>query len=138
MSLPGQRTFAKQIDSLERIFAFIDGFCSTHRVDEKSRYALTLAIEELFTNMVKYSKESSKDILLALTMQDDIVRAEITDFGVQPFDLTKTKEVNVDVSVNQRKPGGLGIFLTKRIADELSYEHKDGNNIITFIKKLER
>lgn len=132
-----QRSFTKSINSLETIFEFIHEFCELNEVDSETRYALDLAIEELFTNMVKYSNENNSDVRISLGLSGKTLEISLTDYGVKPFDPTKAKEVDVNLPLDKRKPGGLGIFLTKKLIETIQYEHIDGNNIIKLIKHLE-
>lgn len=132
-----ERTFKKGISSLEGIFEFIEEFSASNEVVSETRYALELAIEELFTNMVKYSPESDSDVLISLTLSGKTLQVCLTDYGVKPFDPTKAKEVDINLPLDQRKPGGLGIFLTKKLMETIQYKHTNGNNIITLIKHLE-
>lgn len=98
---------------------------------------MKLAVEELFTNMVKYNPENSADVLICLEHGGKGLRVKMTDFGVKPFDFTKLKEVDVNKRIEERTPGGLGIFLTRKLVDEIHYEYVNGNNVITFVKNVE-
>lgn len=132
-----QRQFKKTITSLESIFQYIDEFASSNNIDEGSQRAIAFAVEELFTNMVKYNPEGTRDVLITLQLSDKYFTASLTDYDVHPFDPTALKDVNVNVSIEDRKPGGLGIFLTKKLMDDIKFQHINGNNIITLVKNLE-
>jgi serine/threonine-protein kinase RsbW len=132
-----QCSFVKRIDSLEAIFSFIDRFSTKADIDSDTRYVLQLAVEELFTNMVKYSTESDHNILIALSRTAQTVRVSLTDFNVRPFDPTEIKDVDVSLPLEQRKPGGLGLFLTKKLIETIHYQYENGNNVITLTKSLE-
>lgn len=88
--------------------------------------------------MVKYNPENSNDVLICLESETEKLRIRMTDFGVKPFDFTKLKEVDVNKRIEERTPGGLGIFLTRKLVDEIHYEYVHGNNVITFVKNLEQ
>ena len=68
---------------------------------------------------------------------DDSVTVTITfiDRGV-PYDPLAKEDPDVTLSAQERKIGGLGIFMTKKAMDDVSYEYKDGQNILTLIKNL--
>ena len=53
-----------------------------------------------------------------------------------PFDPTKAPEADVTLGAEERRIGGLGIFLVKKVMDETSYEYKDGSNRFTIVKKF--
>jgi serine/threonine-protein kinase RsbW len=132
-----QRQFKKAIASLESIFRYIDEFASSNNIDEDSRRAISFAVEELFTNMVKYNPEGTRDVSIALQLSGKRFTASLTDHDVRPFDPTALNEVNVNAPIEERKPGGLGIFLTKKLMDDIKFQHINGNNIITLVKNLE-
>ena len=57
------------------------------------------------------------------------------DQGI-PYDPLKKEDPDVTLSANEREVGGLGIFLVKKIMDDMKYEYKDGQNILKIFKKL--
>jgi serine/threonine-protein kinase RsbW len=132
-----ERTFQRSFDSLNSIFAYLEKFFSAEGIAADHQYALRLAIEELFTNMVKYQPGNPNEILLDLRRLDDRVEVSLTDFDVDPFDITKVAEVRVDRPVEQRRPGGLGIHLIKKMIDRIDYEYVGRRSKTTFIKMLE-
>lgn len=132
-----ERTFRKRIDALEDIFTFMEIFSEKAGINADTRHALQLAVEELFTNMVKYSRESNHEVLIGLARSGATVHVCLTDYNVQPFDPTKAPEPDVTLPPEQRQPGGLGLFLTKKLIENIHYEHRNGNNIITLTKFLE-
>ncbi len=131
-----RETFTKSIDALPTIFAFTEEFFTAENIGDAHRYAVNFAVEELFTNMVKYNRESCHDILLVLERKDGRMTGSLTDFEVAPFDVTKTPEVDVEAPAEARRVGGLGLYLIPKMVDTLDYVHRDGNSTITFTKQL--
>ena len=132
-----ERTFQRSFDSLNGIFAYLENFFSREGIGADHQYAVRLAVEELFTNMVKYQPGNPNEILLDLRRLDDRIEVSLTDFDVDPFDITKVAEVRVDRPVEQRRPGGLGIHLIKKMIDRIDYEYAGRRSKTTFIKMLE-
>lgn len=132
-----EKKFKRKISSLEEVFNFIHEFSAANGLDESVVFTINLAVEEIFTNMVKYSTENSNDILLDLKMDKNDLVIHLTDFDVEPFDITKTAEVDTRQTLQERKAGGLGIHLVKQMMDEIDYEYKDRRSKITLIKHLE-
>ena len=64
-----------------------------------------------------------------------MVTITFIDHGV-PYDPLAKEDPDVTLSAEQRELGGLGIFMTKKLMDDVSYEYKDGQNILTLRKKL--
>lgn len=95
---------------------------------------LNVVVEELVVNVVNYSHSDYLDV--------DIIRDEksITlcfhDGGV-PFNPLKKDPPDFSIPFEERKIGGLGIFMVKEYMDEVEYEHAGGENILTVMRKIE-
>jgi anti-sigma regulatory factor (Ser/Thr protein kinase) len=132
-----QREFARNFDSLAGIFEFVGLFFEREGVDSSHRHAVDLAIEELFTNMVKYSPEGENDILIQLEKQQHHLEVRLTDFDVERFDPTQAPDVAIDAPLEKRRPGGLGLHLVKKLFDSMEYEYIDRQSRIFLKKNLE-
>jgi len=132
-----RKQFARTFDSLEEIFGFAEEFFASERIDERHRFAVNFALEEIFTNMVKYNQGSEREIRIDLDRADNRLRVTLTDFDVEPFDITHATETPVDVPLEERTAGGLGLQLTKKMMDEVDYEYADRQSTITLTKLLE-
>ena len=133
-----ERKFKKSIGSLNEIFAFVDESVSALKVDASVAYAITLAVEEFFTNMVKYSPEASNDVSISLRREGDRLMVTMVDNGVRPFDVTRADNVDTSLPLEDRKVGGLGIHLVRNMLDSVTYDYADRQSRITFIKNLEK
>jgi len=132
-----QRTFPRTAACLPEIFAFMDGFFAHAGIGSEHRMPMQFVVEEWFTNLVKYSRGGKHDILFELRRLDGRLVMSLTDFGVERFDIRETKDVDVTLDLKDRKPGGLGIHLLKRMVDNIGYEYVDGRSTTTFVKELE-
>ncbi|MCH8956509.1 ATP-binding protein [candidate division KSB1 bacterium] len=132
------KKFKRDLNSLDGIFKFINEFSAKTGVDESVVFTISLVVEELFTNIVKYTSENSNEILLQLKKNEDDLIIHLTDFDVDPFDITKTAEVDTKQSLEERRVGGLGIHLVKQMIDKIEYEYKDRQSKIILIKHLEK
>jgi serine/threonine-protein kinase RsbW len=131
-----QKTFKRSFESLEEIFHFTEGFFSRERLDRQHLFAVNLAVEELFTNMVKYNAGSAAEILLELEKTDDQLRVSLTDMDADPFDVTAVDEPQVDLPLQHRDPGGLGLLLARKFMDQVDYHYTNRQSKITMIKGL--
>lgn len=132
-----EKRFSRNIQSLGLIFDYINEFIAGHHISESFVFSISFVVEELFTNMVKYNVTSQNEILLSLTKKNNEVFIQLTDFDVDPFDITNAPEVNAEAAMQNRNVGGLGIHLVKKLADHLEYEYHDRESKITVMKKLE-
>ena len=132
------QVFPRQIGALDEIFAFLDEFIDRHGIDDDTSYAIRFAAEELFTNMVKYNQGTNSGITLQIGVDEtgQVVRMQLTDTGVDPFDPASLDTVNVDAPLEERVPGGLGIHLVRALVDDLSYAYADGEMRVTVVKRL--
>lgn len=126
--------FKRDFGELDRIVAMTQGEFETHKVDDSIRFVVDLAIEELFTNMVKYNKTTDADIEIRIEGSPQGVEVSLRDFDVDSFDPTRPGDVDVDAPAEMRTPGGLGIFLVMKMVDSVSYEYKDRISTIRFAK----
>ena len=115
--------FARSFDSLPAIFGFTAEAFARAGVDPGLRQDVDFALEELFTNMVKYSAASEADVRIELTPIEGGVEVTLTDYDVEPFDVTKAPDVDVGLPIEQRRPGGLGLHLIRRLLDSIEYEY---------------
>ncbi|MCI0696750.1 ATP-binding protein [candidate division KSB1 bacterium] len=132
-----EKNFKREINALDEIFEWIAAFVTAQQVDPAAAYAVNLAVEELFTNMVKYNAGNGDDILIAIDRNGKDLVVTMIDSGGERFDVTKSAEVDVTQGLEDRQPGGLGLHLVKKMVDRLDYEYVDQQNKITLIKHLE-
>jgi anti-sigma regulatory factor (Ser/Thr protein kinase) len=131
-----QRRFRRSFDTLSEVFEFIEGYFVEHEIPRELSFPVQFAVEELFTNMVKYSPETGEEIEVALSPAPGGLTVSLTDFDVEPFDPTAAKAVDTEKPLEERQPGGLGIHLTKKLVDSMQYEYSEGQSKITFTASL--
>lgn len=131
-----QQAFPRRIDALPRVFAFAAEFCDHQDVDDASRYAVEFALEEIFTNLVKYHPGNPHEITIRLERADDRLRVVFTNVSAESFDIRTAPERATDVPIEQRQPGGLGLQLTRRMMDEVDYEYDPPTSTITLTRRL--
>jgi anti-sigma regulatory factor (Ser/Thr protein kinase) len=115
--------FARSFESLPAIFGFTAAAFARAGIDPGLRQDVDFALEELFTNMVKYSAASRADVRIELTPIEGGVEVTLTDYDVEPFDVTKAPDAEVNLPIEQRHPGGLGLHLIRRLLDSIEYEY---------------
>ncbi|MCI0451666.1 MAG: ATP-binding protein [Candidatus Latescibacteria bacterium] len=129
------RTFKRDLSSLEPLFEFAGDFARTHRLDDTIVFAMNLAIEELFTNMVKYGGGDDR-VSVGLDVRDGDLVIELVHAGAIAFDPVATATVDVTRPLDERRPGGMGLHLVKCVMDDFRYEHRNGDARIIVTKHL--
>lgn len=133
-----EKNFRRDLGSLQKAFSFVDEFAETENIDDAVKRSVYLAVDELFTNMVKYHPANPNEITIVLERAADEMTVTLVDRDVEPFDITEAKDPDLPGSLDERKPGGLGIYLTKNVVDNIKYEYRDRTSIITFTKRVRR
>jgi len=130
--------FKRDIKSLSAVFGFLNGFYQKHGLKEDISFALNLAVEEIFTNLVKYHQGNPNRIRIELKKEGDKVAAVISDFDVPPFDPTRAQKNVHALPLKERPLGGLGLNLVKKMVDEFKYDYNKQTKecSITLIKYL--
>jgi sigma-B regulation protein RsbU (phosphoserine phosphatase) len=133
-----QRTLELNNDIAEipQLSAFIDTFAEEAGIDFSLVMSLQLALEEAVVNVMEYAypKGTVGKVLVTASVEGDDLEFVISDSG-KAFDPTAKAEVNVDLGVEDRPIGGLGIHLVRNIMDSVAYERKNGKNILTLRKR---
>lgn len=101
---------------------------------------LNLVMEEAVSNIIFYAYkegEQGKDILISLDLQSDLLTVVLTDTG-RFFDPTAREDPDVTLPAEERPIGGLGIFLIKKMMDEVVYRRQEGRNVFMMRKKIKK
>ena len=107
--------------------------------DEVLQFKLRLSIEEAVENVVRYAYNGGIGWLEAGTSLDEdslVLTIELRDAGI-PFNPLEKEDPDVTLSADERKIGGLGIFLCKKMMDSIEYRYENGNNVLTMTKKVQ-
>lgn len=96
-----------------------------------------LALEEVLSNVLRHGcrQTAGPDIRVRFTVDRDAFEFEVSD-NCPAFDPLSRPDPNVSLPLDQRTPGGLGIFLVRQLGDDVTYEHRDGRNHLSFRKLL--
>ena len=130
-------TLSNNVQEIPQLNAFIDEVCESHDLDPMTSMEMNLALEEAVVNVMTYAYPEGTKGYVDISVQSDngSLVFVISDSG-KPFDPTTREEVDTSLPAEQREIGGLGIFLVRKMMDDIKYEYKDGHNILTLRKKL--
>ncbi len=119
---------SSDLNELPRLVEFVDGFVEANELSARIAMQLTLAFEELVTNVIQHGyADTSGPIHLRLERAGDRLHAALID-RAPAYDPFSTAEPDLDSSVEERTVGGLGVHLVREFADEFGYERIAGEN----------
>jgi len=137
-AMPNELDIEAITENLPRVAEFVDSHLEAINCPMRAQMQIGVAVEEIFINIANYAYHPDKgNATLRVEVSDAPVCVTITfvDHGV-PYDPLAKADPDVTLSADEREIGGLGIFMTKKIMDDVTYEYKDGQNILTLKKNL--
>jgi anti-sigma regulatory factor (Ser/Thr protein kinase) len=125
------------IEEINRLHTFIEEVGEMVALPMKTVMNLNLVLEEAVTNVILYAypKEEHEYIHLTAKEQEGKLIFILTDSG-KAFDPTQAPDADITLSADDRQIGGLGIFLIRKIMNEVKYERIEGKNVLTLEKEL--
>lgn len=121
--------------NLQNVNDFIHSFLPEN-CDSTVLNQIDLAVEEIFVNIAHYAYgEQGGEAFVSCSFAENVLTVTFEDRGI-PFNPLEKKDPDITLSAEERKIGGLGIFLTKKFMDSISYVFKDGKNILSFSKNI--
>lgn len=124
--MTSRRDFQRSIDALDAVVRFTDEALVGSAPEASARQAVHFTMEELFTNMVKYAATGGSRITIEIVSLDGEIAVTLIDHDVAPFDPTTAPDARVELPIQQREPGGLGLHVLRRLVDSLSYTYDAG------------
>ena len=132
-----QITLVNQESEVTRLGSFIKTFLGPLEMDQRVSAGLRLAVEEAVVNVINYAYPAGEEgeVLIEADTNGHEVRFTITDSGY-PFDPTTVLEPDTTLDAQNRPIGGLGILLSRKLMDSISYNRKDGKNVLSLTKNI--
>ena len=128
-----KQKFNRSFDELKNIVTMTEVFFREEGSQPGLRNVVDLATEELFVNMVTYNTESDEDILIQMRPHEHGIEVSLTDYDVDRFDPTAAGPVDIHAPLEERTPGGLGLYLVLKMVDSIHYRYRNRQSKITFI-----
>ncbi len=127
------------IQEIGNVIDLIETTGRQHNLPESDIFDITLALDELITNIISYAYDDKLvhyiDVTVDITQEHVLI--QITDNG-KPFNPMEIEEPDLDMDLDEIEIGGLGIHLVQNKIDELIYKREDDKNIILLKKKIKR
>jgi len=126
-----------ELSELAALAAFVERFAAAESLPAEVAFQLHLVLEELVTNAVSHGQPAGAGgtIRLRLERAGDVVEADLVDQGVA-FDPRTLPAPDLDAPLEERRIGGLGVFLVRHFVDELDYRREDGRNHLRLRKRV--
>lgn len=131
-------TLDATIDNVSKVMGFVDEQMEQLGCSMKAQRQVDVAVEELFSNIAFYAYHpETGSVTVRVETAENPPAVEITfiDNGTR-YDPLAKEDPDVTLSAEEREIGGLGIYIVKKTMDDVSYEYKDGQNILRIKKNI--
>lgn len=131
-------TVSATVENIGIVTDFVDEQLEGLNCPRKAQTQIDIAIDELFGNIAHYAYHPEiGQATVRIEVEKEPLSVIITfmDGGI-PYDPLKKEDPDVTLSADEREIGGLGIFLVKKNMDDISYEYKNGQNILRIRKNI--
>ncbi len=127
------RVFPARLRAFDQVKALIDEFGTVAELGPEDRHKLTLIVEELFTNTVTHGHRGDSDAPVFITFEEAQGDLQlIYEDSAPQFDpLIAGRRTDIDATIEERRIGGLGIFITIGLTDNADYSYVEGRNRIS-------
>jgi len=128
-------TIDADISAIPPVSLALDKTMRAHGFSEEECLDTQLAVEEAVTNVILHGyAEISGQIQIICHVTPHLAEVQIRD-SAAPFNPLTIPEPDITQEIEERQIGGLGVFLIRRVMDEVIYRYEDGHNILVLIKK---
>lgn len=131
-------TIEAKTENLEKVLAFVDKHLEEKECAIKVQMQIDVAVEELFVNIAQYAYDSDTGMVtIQVEIQEEPLAVMITfiDNGV-PYNPLAKEDPDITLAAEERQIGSLGIYMVKKTMDDITYDYKDGQNILRIRKQL--
>jgi len=130
--------FTAKFEYLDEIRDFVGGIARSGKFSDKDVYNIQLAADEAASNIIEHAYEGVSDGVLEIScgLKNGVLTIILVDHG-ESFDPSDVPMPNLKADLSERKIGGLGLYLMRKLMDEVSYnvDSKNNRNTLTLIKR---
>lgn len=128
-------TLDATIESIADAVDFLNAKTKNLPFSNKDKYQIEIAVDEIMSNIANYAyKDEVGKVQIKVETDSSSTTITFSDSGI-PYNPLEKDDPDITLSAEEREIGGYGIFLVKKIMDEVLYEYKDNKNILTIKKK---
>ena len=140
MQMKNEMVLEAKKENLQTLLGMIEDTLLEHGAPRKAVMQLCCAAEEIFVNIASYAyAPETGSAWICLELSEDGSQAELTfsDSG-RPYDPLAREDPDVTAPMEERGIGGLGIFMVKKLTDGARYEYREGKNVLSLVKNLQK
>ena len=129
-------TFSATFDILDEIRTFVGNQAREAGLNAKDIYSVQLATDEAASNIIEHAYDGQPNGMFEVSCEfrEDRLTITLLDHG-KAFDPSQVEEPNLKADLSDRKIGGLGIYLMRKLMDEVRYDSTQAGNRLTLIKR---
>lgn len=123
-------------DSWERVYEFLEETLDRLNCSEKAKIQVLVAAEEIYVNIAQYAYQGEEGVVcVEVEKSEDAgqIKITFTDSGIQ-YNPLRRENPDITLSAEERQIGGLGIYMVRKMMDDVKYRYEDGKNILTISK----
>jgi len=127
------------MEQWDTVYEMLESAFELSEVSEKTKYDISVSAEEIFTNIASYAYDSEEGMVEISCGWKDEARKEFQimfkDWGT-PYNPLECPDPDFEIPFEERRVGGLGIYMVKKFMDRVEYRNENGCNIVTIGKNL--
>ena len=126
-----------EISNLDLVAETIEELGEEYSLSTKIIFEINLAVDELLTNIIKYAyaEPDTNYIEISIEISEDNIKIIFSDTGIE-FDPLSVDEPDLNLSIDKKPIGGLGIHFVKQKVDEINYKRINNKNILSITKRI--
>lgn len=130
-------TLVNELSEVERLSRLIEAFGEAEGLEAESVFKLTLALDEVITNIVRYAHDDGQQhpIFVRLALDEHVLTAEVEDDG-RPFNPLDVPAPDIGACLDDRPIGRLGIHIVRSVMTSVEYRRDGARNVLTLKRVL--
>lgn len=123
------------LENVNVVLDFVNIEFEVKNYSKKFKSEVAIAVEEIFSNIAHYAYNPDIGEVVIRVSSDDMLTlsVELEDVGAK-FNPLENTDPDITLSAEDREIGGLGIFMVKKMMDEVAYRYENGKNVLTLTK----
>ena len=131
-------TLEAKPENVAKAVEFVSQKTAVMPFSQKDKYQIEISVDEIVCNIASYAYPDSKgNVTVCVDSDSSGLTITVTDSGI-PYNPLEKEDPDITLSAEERGIGGYGIFIVKKVMDEVLYNHSDGQNILTLKKRFNK